>query len=379
MGRRGQGEGSIYQRADGRWAGSITVGYEDGKQKRKYFYAKTRKAVQKKLTKALQDQQDGLPVTFDDRLTVGQYLDDWLENSARLSLRPRTFQRYEQLVRVHLKPELGRIPLTKLTPQDVQRFINLKLTSGLSPRTIDFCRAVLRSALNQALRWGTVSRNVATLARPPRVRRPEVEPLSLEEAQALLTAAEDDRLEALYAVAIAIGLRQGEILGLRWQDVDLDAGTVSVRKQLQRIDGKLQLVELKTERSRRTISLPTVSVDKLRHHRVQQLEERLTAGSAWQENDLVFSTTIGTPIDARNLNRWFHEHRERAGIRQIRFHDLRHTCATLLLVQGIHPRVVMEILGHSQISLTLGTYSHVIPALQAEAAEKMDELLSHHD
>ena len=199
---------------DGRWVGSVTVGYEDGKQKRKYFYAKTRKAVQHKLTKALSDQQKGLPVAFNDRLTVGQFLDDWLENSAKLSLRPRTFQRYEQLVRVHLKPELGRIALTKLTPQDVQRYINLKLQEGLSARTVDFSRAVLRSALNQALRWGMVSRNVATLAQPPRNKRPEIEPLTPDEAQALLAAVSGDRLEALYAVAIAIGLRQGEILGL---------------------------------------------------------------------------------------------------------------------------------------------------------------------
>ena len=145
---------------------------------------------------------------------------------------------------------------------------------------------------------------------------------------------------------------------------------------MQRIEGKLQLVELGARSARRTISLPNVSIDLLRRHRVRQLEERLGAGSDWQEHDLVFATTIGTPIDARNLTRWFHDHRKRAGIRHIRFHDLRHTCATLLLVQGIHPRVVMDILGHSRINLTLDTYSHVNPSLQVEAAEKMDALLS---
>ena len=376
MARRGQGEGSIYQRADGRWVGSVTVGYEDGKQKRKYFYAKTRKAVQHKLTKALNDQQQGLPVAFDDRLTVAQFLDDWLENSVKPSVRPRTYTSYEQMVRVHLKPILGHIPVTKLAPQDVQRFINVKLESGLSARTVEYGRAVLRRALNQALRWGMVPRNVATLVDPPRSKRPEIEPLTVEEAQAFLTAVKGDRLEALYTVALAVGLRQGEALGLRWQDVDLDAGTLAVRKQLQRLDGTLQLVDLKTDRSRRTIALPTVSVDVLRRHRILQLEERLAAGGRWVESGLVFTTTIGTPIDARNLVKWFHEHRERASIRHIRFHDLRHTCATLLLVQGIHPRVVMDILGHSQISLTMDTYSHVIPSLQEEAAEKMNAILS---
>ena len=376
MARRGQGEGSIYQRADGRWVGSVTIGYEDGKQKRKSFYGKTRKEVKEKLTTAVADQQRGLPVAFDERLTLGAFLDEWLEHSVKPSVRPSTYKSYSGLVRLHLKPVLGHHRLTKLEPQHVQRFMNRKLKSGLSPRTVDYCRAVLRRALNQALRWGHVPRNVATLVDPPRAKRPEIQPLTPDEAKALLDAVAGDRLEALYAVALAVGLRKGEALGLRWDDVDLEAGTLSVRKQLQRVDGKLQLVDLKTDRSRRTITLPSISVDALRRHRVRQLEERLVAGRRWSDSGLVFTTTIGTPIDARNLSRWFHEHRERAGIRRVRFHDLRHTCATLLLVQGVHPRVVMDILGHSQISLTLDTYSHVIPSLQAEAAEKMDALLS---
>ena len=376
MARRGQGEGSIYQRADGRWVGSVTIGYEDGKQKRKSFYGKTRKEVKEKLTTAVADQQRGLPVAFDERLTLGTFLDEWLEHSVKPSVRPSTYKSYSGLVRLHLKPVLGHHRLTKLEPQHVQRFMNRKLKSGLSPRTVDYCRAVLRRALNQALRWGHVPRNVATLVDPPRAKRPEIQPLTPDEARALLDAVAGDRLEALYAVALAVGLRKGEALGLRWDDVDLEAGTLSVRKQLQRVDGKLQLVDLKTDRSRRTITLPSISVDALRRHRVRQLEERLVAGRRWSDSGLVFTTTIGTPIDARNLSRWFHEHRERAGIRRVRFHDLRHTCATLLLVQGVHPRVVMDILGHSQISLTLDTYSHVIPSLQAEAAEKMDALLS---
>ncbi len=151
---------------------------------------------------------------------------------------------------------------------------------------------------------------------------------------------------------------------------------ISVRKQLQRINGTLQLVDLKTARSRRTVKLPEVLVEQLGTHRERQEVERLVAGTRWQEHGLVFPTTVGTPIDARNLVRWFHEHQERAGLRRIRFHDLRHTCATLLLVQGVHPRVVMEILGHSQISLTMDTYSHVIPGLQEEAAAKMQTLLT---
>jgi integrase len=245
----------------------------------------------------------------------------------------------------------------------------------LSPRTVEYCRAVLRRALNQAVRWGYIPRNVATFVDAPRSQRPDPQPLSPEEVRSFLAAVKDDRLLALYSVAIALGLRQGEALGLRWDDIDLRGGALSVRRQLQRIDGSLQLVDLKTARSRRTIRLPEVLVQQLTTHRSRQDEERRLAGTRWHEYGLVFTTTLGTPIDARNLVRWFHEHQERAGLRHIRFHDLRHTCATLLLVQGVHPRVVMEILGHSQISLTMDTYSHVIPTLQEDAAAKMNTLL----
>jgi len=220
-----------------------------------------------------------------------------------------------------------------------------------------------------------VGRNVATLVDPPRSQRPDVTPLSPLQARAFLMAAQGDRLEALYSVAIALGLRQGEALGLRWADVDLDAGTLRVRHALQRIDGTLQLVEPKTKRSRRTIPMPPTVTATLRAHRVRQREERLVAGARWQEHDLIFPSTIGTPADARNVVRRFHAILDRAGLPAMRFHDLRHTCASLLLAQHIPPRVVMEILGHSNISMTLDIYSHVTPALQREAAQGMETLL----
>jgi integrase len=184
-----------------------------------------------------------------------------------------------------------------------------------------------------------------------------------------------DRLEALYSVALTMGLRQGEALGLCWEEVDLKMGYLRISKQLQRFDGETRLVEPKTARSRRTLALPAFIARSLREHRDRQLKEREAAGSKWIESDLVFTTATGKPIDATRISKDFHRHLDRAGIAQRRFHDLRHSCATLLLVQGVSPRVVMEVLGHSQISLTMNTYTHVLPELRRQAADRMDELL----
>ncbi len=373
--RRGQNEGSIYKRRDGRWAAVVKLGYKDGKRWRKSFYGTTRREVQERLTAALRAHQRGLPVV-PERETVGQFLQQWLTECVKPGVRPRTHEGYAGHVRLHIAPALGRVRLGKLSPQDVQRFLNTKLGEGHSPRTVQYMHAVLRRALGQALKWGMVARNVATLVDPPRVERPEVQPLSPDQARAFLAAVQGTRLEALYSVALAVGLRRGEALGLRWTDVDLDTGTLKVRTSLQRVDGRLQLVEPKTARSRRTIALPQSAIIALRHHRVRQLQERLLAGQRWHDTGMVFTTTIGTPLDPRNVYRHFQRALAEAGLPRKRFHDLRHTCATLLLAQGVHPRVVMDILGHSQIALTMDTYSHVIPTLQREAAGRMDALLA---
>lgn len=186
----------------------------------------------------------------------------------------------------------------------------------------------------------------------------------------------DDRLAALYTVALAVGLRQGEALALRWEDVDLDMGTLLIRRTVQRIDGKLVYGEPKSRTSRRTIALPHAAITALQRHRRRQIEEHLRAGSLWQDHGLVFTTHFGTPLDARNVIRWFKALLKKADLPDFRFHDLRHTCATLLLVQGEQPRTIMDILGHSQISLTMNTYAHVMPEVRREAASKMDAILA---
>jgi integrase len=375
MARRGAGEGSIYKRADGRWVGAVHLGYDDGRRRRRVVYGKTRRDVQESMTRALRDHQAGLQVQTDGRETVQHYLERWLD-ATRPSVRPSTHARYANILRTHAIPALGRTPLTRLSAPQVQAMLNAELQAGLAPRTVHHLRAVLRRALGQAVRWGLVPVNVAALTDPPRVPRVEPRWLTPEEARRFLEAARNDRLYALYAVALAVGLRSGEALGLRWSDVNLDDGTLSVRHALQRVDGRLVLVEPKTPRSRRTLALPATAQLALRGHRARQDAERQLAGSRWQEHDLVFTSTIGTPLDGTAVTKRFQRLLASAGLPHQRLHDLRHACASLLLAQGVHPRVVMELLGHSQIGLTLNTYSHVLPQLGRDAADRMEAVLA---
>jgi integrase len=373
--RRGRNEGTIRERADGRWEARLKG--EDGKYK--VHYARTRAEVQDWLIDTLKARKDGLPIGGSERQTVGQFLTHWLEHSAKPTIRPSTYRGYEEKIRVHLNPVLGKVRLRQLTPQIVQAFFNEKHQAGLAPRTVYQLRAVLRSALNDGLRWGLVARNAAALAEGPRIRHEEIQPLSPHEAKTLLDVISGDRLEALYSVALAVGLRQGEALGLHWADVDLEAGTLRVRTSLQQVNGEWQFVEPKTSRSRRTIALPEVAVVALRAHKDRQEFERRSVGTAWQDAGSVFTTPTGEPLRGTNVTKGFQKLLKEAGLPRQRFHDLRHGCASLLLAQGVHPRVVMETLGHSTISLTMNTYSHVMPELQREAAAKMDAALSRCD
>lgn len=369
-GRRANNEGSIYKRRDGRWAATISLDHG----KRKYLYGRTRQDVGRKLTVVLKAKQDGLPIPG-ERQTVGQYLEGWLE-SARPSLRPRTWARYEQYLRLHAIPEIGRLSLAKLGPQHLQRLYSSRLEAGLSPTSVAHLHAVLHRALGQAARWGLVARNVAGLVTRPRIKRQEMATLTPGQARAFLDAAQADRLCALYAVALSTGMRQGEILALRWRDVDLEAGTLQVRATLQRTGDGFLFAEPKTAHSRRQVALTGTAIAALRRHRRAQAEERLQLGAVWEDNDLVFANEVGRPVEATNLiRRSFHPLLKRAGLPRIRFHDLRHTAATLMLGRSVHPKVVAEMLGHSQIAVTLDLYSHVTPTMQREAVSALDAVL----
>ena len=307
---------------------------------------------------------------------LGQFLEAWLEDVVRRSVRPKTFVSYRSICRIHLIPALGSIPVAELRPRDVQAYLNAKAATGLAPRSVSYQRNILRQALGHAERTELVPRNVAKLAMPPRIPRREVRPLTPEEARTFLAAIAGDRLEALFVLAIGVGLRQGEILGLRWSDLDLETGTVRVRAGLQRIAGAFAFVEPKSATSRRLLPLPSIVTAALVAHRDRRAAQPVPASVDPAFADLVFTSTAGQPIDGISVTRRFQRILRRAGLPRQRFHDLRHACASLLLAQGVPARVVMETLGHSQISLTLNTYSHVIPALGREAAARMDAVLA---
>jgi len=290
-------------------------------------------------------------------------------------VRPLTYAGYKVNVEKHLVPTLGKIPLDQLTPEHVQQMINSRLAAGFSGRSVAYMHQVLRTALGLAVRWDVVTRNVARLVDRPRIERRPIKPLSPDEARQFLRAIRGHRLEALFSVALALGLRQGEALGLRWEDVDFSANTLRVSHQLQRIGGKLVLVPPRQKTVAEHLVMPRTIVDRLLEHEKRQVTERPWAGSKWQETGLVFSNQVGGPTQARRVIEQFHEALDQAGLRRIRFHDLRHSCATLLLVQGVSPRVVMEVLGHSEIAMTMNAYSHVVPELQQEAARRMQAIL----
>jgi integrase len=377
MKRRGRAEGSVYRRSDGRWVGAHHLGYAGGSRRRKVVYGRTQAEVVEKLAEVKRDFAAGLTVDA-KRQSVGQFLVRWLDDVARPSVRPRTFISYEQIARVHLIPGLGGHQLSRLNPQIVQAFLNERSKSGLSPQTVSYLRAVLRNALGTAERWGLVVRNAAALAAPPKVERHSAAFLLPGDARRLLRALAGDRNEALFVVALATGLRQGELLGLRWQDVTLDSiglGSVTVHQQMSRVHGKPVAAEPKTSRSRRSVTMAPFAAKALRSYRARQLEDRVLAGARWTDLDLVFATTIGTPLDPRRLARTLALATGRAGLPQMRFHDLRHSCASILAAQGVQPRVAMEILGHSDIRTTLSIYTHVLPGVQNEAATLMEDAL----
>lgn len=368
--RRANGEGSIFRRKDGRWAASALVAGE-----RRSFYGRSREEAASKLLTALTARRDGMPLPRETQ-KLAAFLESWLE-TAKANVRPLTFKSYAEIVRLHVAPVLGKVVLARLTPQQVQGMLTRKLAGGLSARRVQYIHAVIRAALGQAERWGLVARNVAKLVKPPRVRYPEVKPLTTTEARSFLEAVRGDRLEALYAVALALGLRQGEVLGLSWDDIDLAAGTLAVRHTLQRHNGDYHLLETKTMRSRRTIALAMPLLAAIRAHRSRQLEERLRAGPVWQNDarNLVFTMETGGPLYGGAVTRHFQAILERAGLPRQRFHDLRHAAASFMLAQGVPLRVVMEVLGHSQIAVTANIYAHVAGELQREATERVSALL----
>jgi integrase len=310
-----------------------------------------------------------------DKQSIAQYLVSWLE-MVKPTVRPSTWQRYRELLLLHAVPTLGKVRLSRLNAQHIQSLYAAKLESGLSPTTVHHLGTALHGALAKAERLGLVARNVCDLVDVPRMADHEMHVLTPQQVRTLLDTVHGDRLEALYVLAITTGMRQGELLALRWRDVDLGRGSVSVRATLRRMkQGGYTFAPPKTKRSQRQITLTQRAVEVLRRHRLHQNVERLES-PVWEDNDLVFPNTLGRPMDGTNLLHYhFYPLLKRTGLPRIRFHDLRHTAATLLLGRGVNPKIVSEMLGHASVGITLDTYSHVLPTMQQSAAAEMDAAL----
>ncbi len=392
---------TIYQRKDGRWEAAGYVLSANGTRKRVRVYGTTRREAADKLAEKIADSNRGLPVATADS-TVGDYLTCWLSSVAVHRLRENTHTRYAACVRLHLIPGLGTKRVARLTAKDVRTFLDRLRTTcqccaqgldtdrkrccaigeccqkRLSPLTVTYVHSVLKSALEHAVREDELPRNVARNVKTTAPRPTRFRPLTAVEARHFLDAARADRLHALYELALRTGLRKGELLGLRWEDLDLATGTASIRRSLQRTrTGGLTHLPTKTRASERRIALPTECLHSLKEHKERQDMERETAGPDWRGESLVFTTPTGRPLDPANLTRRFRSFLGRAGLRRIRFHDLRHSTATLLLEQGVDLVVIKELLGHAHIGVTAGVYAHVRLRLQRQAIDTLSGALGH--
>jgi integrase len=361
----------------------LDLGYVQGERRRVTRYAATERAALDELRRLRREHDAGRLVASRSDMTVAEYLEYWLTDLLPGTVKPSTEASYADMTRRHIVPRVGDIQLARLARDDVRRFIRQLARAKsrrrgearvLSPRTVQYVHSILRRALEDARREELVGRNVAREVSPPRYERTVFEPPSADEARTLLGAASGDRLYAAYVLALLLGLRRGELLALRWSAIDLRGGTLRVRSSLQRVGGDLVFMSPKTRRSQRAIPLPRAVVQVLREHKARQDAERANA-ELWADPDLVFTTSIGTPIEPRNLSRHFEALRDSAGVRRVRFHDLRHSCASLLFELGVPLRMVMEILGHSQISTTSDIYTHVMPAQFREVADALDAWL----
>jgi integrase len=383
--RRGWGENSIYRDGD-RWRGAISLGLTpDGRRQRVKVSGGTKAEVIAKLRQVRRSLEAGVESPT-SRLTVASFLDRWVEElPGRVA--PSTASDYADTARLHLKPGLGSKPLTKLSVSEVNALWAAKRAAGYSPNSIRIMRTVLRAAFRQAEREGLLVRNVAALSDPPRVGPSEGRSLTVPEAKRLLETARGDRLEALYALALTLGLRRGEALGLLWTDIDTTDGTIHVRHQLRREripesertssgrHTRLVLRDLKTKRSRRTLHLTPALRELLRTHRARQLRERLSAEPGWTHSGLVFTTTGGTPIDPDNFARYFHRICEKAKLGHWTPHEMRHSAASIMLAQGTPLWVVSEVLGHASVAITKDVYGHLVGGEKQEATEAIAEVL----
>lgn len=393
---------TVYQGADGRWHARVTMGRRpDGRLDRKHVQRRTKAELREAVRELERSRDSGDYVWTTNDLTLAAWLDHWLDNVLPMTARWKTLSTYRSQMRLHVVPALGDWRMSDIQPEHLEAHYRRMQTEGHSAHTIGAVHRVLRSALNEAVRRRRLGNNPALIARPPRVEAVEVEPLSIEESKRLLQASQSTLQPARWSIAVSLGMRQGEALGLRWEDVDLDEGVLRVRRSVQRhtwehgcvdVDGQpscrrkrgaecdhrtgggLLLVEPKTKASKRTIVLPAPLVEELRAHRAQVNRRRLAAGTWNPTHDLVFPAAGGGLIDpARDHTEW-KSLLKKAGLRDVRLHDARHTAATLLLVQGVDIRTVMSIMGWTEMA-TAQRYTHAVDELRRRAARQMGAVL----
>jgi integrase len=378
------GEGSLYQRkSDGRWFGSIVGPDEEGKLKRRTVSAKTKDAARLKLKRLMEERErleaEGLP-PMDTTVTMSQLLDRW-HKVIVATRRETTASNYRYMIDGHIVPfvlpgerTLGSKKVAKLTFSDVDSLLDAKREAGLSASTRRLIRSVLVQATNQAMKWRIVTRNEAAMSTPVTVTRTEGRSLSPAQAKRLMETLKTCPMGSLFTVMLTTGMRRGEALGLRWVDVDLKKGVISVRQQLQRINGDLKATEVKTERSRRSINLAKPTVMALKEHKAAQMRTQLTS-PAWTETGYVFTTGLGTPLDPRNVAKQFEAACTKAKIGKWHPHELRHSAATLMLATGTPLQVVSAVLGHASIRITSDVYGHVLEPQRQEAADALAGVL----
>lgn len=383
-GKRMNGEGSIYQRkSDGRWFGSIVVADEDGNPKRKTVSAKTKAAARVRLQEVLrkmeQLQAEGLP-RAETTVTVSELLDRW-HKMIVATRRETTSINYRFMIDGHIVPfvlpggrKLGSKKVASITFDDVDALLDAKRKAGLAPSTRRLIRSVLVQALNQAVKWRIVSRNEAAMSTPVPIMRGEGRTMTAIQARQLIKASKELPMGSLFILMLMTGIRRGEALGLRWEDVDLKKGVISIRQQLQRIDGQLKATDVKTEKSRRSINLPKSMVQELKALKASQGKARVES-EAWQDTGYVFTSTIGTPLDPRTVAKRFQAACTKAGIGTWHPHELRHTAASLMLAEGVPLQVVSDILGHASIRITSDVYGHVLAPQRRQAAETLAGVL----
>ncbi|MFO1045992.1 MAG: site-specific integrase [Planctomycetaceae bacterium] len=368
--RRGKGEGSICQRANGLWMARIGVGRDaTGKRLTKTFYGKTKKEVADKLTGEASALLTGTSVTS-GKMTVADLLTKWYEESAKPNTSPGTAAEYKRIVDSHIVPKIGSVKLSALRPLHIQTMLSALEKDGKGARTRQYCYVTLHRAFVIAMRWQLLSRNPCDGVDPPKVTKRRVTPLTPEQAKNLLAISQTNRFHAVYVLALTTGMRQGELFGLQWDDINLKDGILQVRHSLENVNNKLRLKEPKSESGKRQIALPEMAVKALWDHKAKQLAEGL-AGCPH-----VFPDSDGGLLRRSNFLKWsWFKIRIAAKLEGVHFHDLRHSCASLMLADGVQMKAIQAILGHSTISMTMDTYAHLMPDSQRIAASTFDRLL----